>query len=154
MSWLEAEGWPPIRGVVHAAGVADARPLLETDPQQLAEVMRAKVGGAWLLHQLLAKARLDFFINFSSASTLLPAPMLGGYAAANAFLDGIAHHRRVSGKPGLAINWGFWDEIGMVARSQREIGRGFAPQGMQSFSPDQGLAAMRQLLERGSIQTA
>ena len=80
--------------------------------------------------------------------------MLGSYGAANAFLDTLAHYRRATGLPALTINWGFWDEVGMVARSQREIGRGFAPRGMQSFSPEQGLAAMQRLLAGNAIQTA
>ncbi|HUS40447.1 MAG TPA: type I polyketide synthase [Pirellulales bacterium] len=151
---LEAEGMPPIRGVVHAAGVATANALLELSAQELSDVLRPKVAGAWLLHRLLAGARLDFFINFSSGAALLGSPLLGSYAAANAFLDALAHHRRAQGMPVLSVNWGFWSEIGMAARSQREIGRGFAPQGMASFSPEQGLGALAQLLKTGATQTA
>jgi len=151
---LEAEGMPPIRGVVHAAGVATANALLELSAQELSDVLRPKVAGAWLLHRLLAGARLDFFINFSSGAALLGSPLLGSYAAANAFLDALAHHRRAHGMPVLSVNWGFWSEIGMAARSQREIGRGFAPQGMASFSPEQGLGALAQLLRTGATQTA
>ena len=82
------------------------------------------------------------------------SPLLGSYAAANAFLDAMAHWRRAEGQCALTVNWGFWDEVGMVARSQRETGRGFAPQGMYSFSPEQGLAALKWLLEEEAIQTA
>jgi len=151
---LEAEGWPPVRGVVHAAGVAEACPLLELETSQLREVMKSKVAGAWLLDRLTAGDRLDFFVSFSSGAALLGSPMLGSYAAANAFLDSLARHRRAAGRPALSINWGFWDEVGMAARSQREIGRGFAPQGMRSFSPSQGLAALEDLLRQGATQTA
>ena len=62
--------------------------------------------------------------------------------------------RHKLGLAGLSINWGFWDEVGMAARSQREMGRGFAPQGMFPFTPPQGLAALRQLLEQEAVQTA
>lgn len=151
---LKQDGWPPIRGVVHCAGVAEAMPLSELDSDGLARLLRPKVNGVWLLHRLLADARLDFFVCFSSAATFLGSPLLGSYAAANTFLDAITHYRRALGKPSLSVNWGFWSDVGMVARSQREIGRGFAPQGMQSFTPEQGLAAMQHLLEQGAVQTA
>jgi microcystin synthetase protein McyG len=150
---LAQEGLPPIRGVVHAAGLAEAQTLLELDHEQLDRVMRSKTIGTWLLHKLLEHERLDFFVSFSSGAALLGSPMLGSYAAANSFLDAIAHHRKRCGQAALSVNWGFWAELGMVARSQREIGRGFAPQGMQSFTPDQGLAAMQRLLEENATQT-
>ncbi|MEO8494263.1 MAG: KR domain-containing protein, partial [Planctomycetota bacterium] len=112
------------------------------------------VVGTWLLHRLLGESRLDFFVNFSSGAALLGSPLLGSYAAANTFLDVLAHHRRAQGRAGLSINWGFWDEVGMVSRSQRELGRGFAPQGMQSFSPSQGIASLQQLLEENVTQSS
>ncbi|MEO2048092.1 MAG: SDR family NAD(P)-dependent oxidoreductase [Pirellulales bacterium] len=151
---LQQQGLPPVRGVVHTAGVVEASPLVELQPEQLREVVRPKVAGTWNLHQALAASQLDFFVNFSSGASLLGSPMLASYAAANAFLDAFTHHRRALGMVALGINWGFWDEVGMVARSQRETGRGFAPQGMFAFAPAQGLAAMQQLLEQESIQTA
>ena len=85
---------------------------------------------------------------------MLGSPLLGAYAAANAFLDAMSHWRRSMQLPALTVNWGFWDEVGMVARSQREMGRGFAPQGMYSFSPAQGLATLGWLLEEDATQTA
>jgi len=153
LSRLSEEGLPPIRGVVHAAGLAEAQTLLELDHEQLERVMRPKTLGTWLLHKLLEHQRLDFFVSFSSGAALLGSPMLASYAAANSFLDAISHHRKLTGNPALSVNWGFWAELGMVARSQREIGRGFAPQGMQSFTPEQGLAAMQRLLEENATQT-
>jgi acyl carrier protein len=128
--------------------------LAELEPDQLTGVLRPKVIGSWLLDRDLADARLDFFISFSSGAALLGSPMLGSYAAANAFLDALAHHRRAEGRSATSINWGFWDEVGMVARFQRAEGRGFAPQGMKSFSPAQGVAALQQLIEQQAIQTA
>jgi len=153
-SQIELEGCPPIRGVVHAAGVAEGRPLLDTSLEQFSDVLRSKVTGTWLLDSLLQTARLDLFVSFSSGAALLGSPMLGSYAAANAFLDAMAHRRTSLGRPALSVNWGFWEEVGMVARSQREAGRGFAPQGMQSFSVADGIAAMERLLRTGAVQTA
>jgi myxalamid-type polyketide synthase MxaE and MxaD len=154
LSDVQAEGLPPIRGVVHCAGVAEAGALGEIDAEQLARLARPKVLGAWLLHRFLEHERLDFFVTFSSGAALLGSPLLGSYAAANAFLDAVAHHRRGQGNPALSVNWGFWSDVGMAARSQRELGQVFAPQGMQSFSPAQGLAALGHLLEHRAVQTA
>ncbi len=99
------EGWPPIRGVVHTAGVLNDGLLSELDAESFTLVLRPKVIGGWLLHQLLANHPLDFFVLFSSASALLGQPGQGNYAAANAFLDTLAHYRRAQGRPALTINW-------------------------------------------------
>jgi acyl transferase domain-containing protein/acyl carrier protein len=151
---LADTGQPPIRGVIHAAGLAGPEPLLELNAARFDQVLRPKVAGTWQLHQLLCNERLDFFVGFSSGAALLGSPMLGSYAAANSFLDALIHYRRSIGQTGLSVNWGFWAEIGMVARSQREAGRVFAPQGMQSFSPQQGIAAMQHLLEVDATQSS
>ena len=110
---FRAEGWPPIRGVVHAAGVLQDGLLLQLDPAALNTVLRPKVMGGWLLHRLLEDAPLDFFVLFSSAGSLLGQPGQGNYAAANAFLDALAHHRRAQGRPALSVNWGAWAELGL-----------------------------------------
>ncbi|MEE2781456.1 MAG: SDR family NAD(P)-dependent oxidoreductase [Planctomycetota bacterium] len=149
-----SNGWPPLCGVVHAAGVVDADQLIDLEVEKLRTILRSKVRGTWFLHQACRDQPLDLFVNFSSGASFLGSPLLGAYAAANAFLDAMAHWRRAEGQCALTVNWGFWDEVGMVARSQRETGRGFAPQGMYSFSPEQGLAALKWLLEEEATQTA
>jgi len=105
---FHAEGWPPIRGVVHAAGVLQDGLLVQLDAAALDKVLRPKVMGGWLLHRLLRDDPLDFFILFSSAGSMLGQPGQGNYAAANAFLDALAHHRQAQGQPALSINWGAW----------------------------------------------
>ena len=149
-----AEGWPPLHGVIHAAGIVDADQLIDLSVEKMRDILKSKVRGTWLLHQACLGHPLDFFVNFSSGASLLGSPLLGAYAAANAFLDAMSQWRRAADQPALTVNWGFWDEVGMVARSQREMGRGFAPQGMYSFSPAQGLEALGWLLEENAIQTA
>jgi acyl transferase domain-containing protein/acyl-CoA synthetase (AMP-forming)/AMP-acid ligase II/acyl carrier protein/NAD(P)-dependent dehydrogenase (short-subunit alcohol dehydrogenase family) len=151
---LRDEGWPPVRGVVHCAGLSHAEPLLEMSEETMHADCRPKVQGTWLLHQLLADEPLDFFVMFSSGSAVISSPFLASYASANAFLDAMAHHRRTSGQAALSVNWGWWAEVGMVARSQREEGRGFAPQGMTSFTVAEGFEAMHQLMRQGAVQTA
>ncbi|MEO8498624.1 MAG: SDR family NAD(P)-dependent oxidoreductase, partial [Planctomycetota bacterium] len=106
LTQFEPSGWPPIRGVVHCAGIAEAAPLSDIDDDELFRVLQPKVVGTWLLDRLLGESRLDFFVNFSSGAALLGSPLLGSYAAANTFLDTLAHHRCAQGRAGLSINWG------------------------------------------------
>jgi NADPH:quinone reductase-like Zn-dependent oxidoreductase/acyl carrier protein len=141
-----AAGLPGVRGVVHAAGVIRYQPVMDLDAQGLAEVLRPKVAGARCLDRVLADEPLDFFVLFSSGSAVLSSPMLGSYAAANAAMDAVAHHRRAHGRTALSVNWGFWGSVGMAARFEHEQGRPLAPQGMASFSPAEGVAVLERLL--------
>ncbi|HEY0602496.1 MAG TPA: type I polyketide synthase, partial [Herpetosiphonaceae bacterium] len=120
---FQQEGWPAIRGVIHAAGMLRDRTILQLDAETFHQVLRPKIAGAWLLHTLLKDAPLDFFVLFSSVASLLGSVSQGNYAAANAFLDALAHHRRARGLPALSINWGPWAEIGMAARLFEQGGR-------------------------------
>src|SRR5262249_52875254 len=113
---FQNEGWPPIRGVIHAAGVVQLHTIVEMNIDSLKAVLRPKVLGSWLLHRLLRDTPLDFFVLFSSFSSLLCSPRLGHYAGANAFLDALAHHRHAQAAPALSVNWGAWAEVGVAAR--------------------------------------
>ncbi|MGA5452718.1 type I polyketide synthase [Streptomyces umbrinus] len=148
------QGLPPIRGVFHAAGVIDYAPLSDMTAADLDTVLAAKVSGAWNLHRLLHDQEVDAFVLFSSGSALLSSPMLGGYAAGNAFLDALAHHRYAHGRAATVINWGFWDSVGMVARKEQQEERTLLPQGMSSFSPDDGFAVLGSILGQGRLHTA
>ncbi|MCA9973778.1 MAG: amino acid adenylation domain-containing protein, partial [Anaerolineales bacterium] len=145
-----AEGWPPIRGVVHAAGVLRDGALPQQNLADLAAVFRPKADGGWWLHEALRDAPLDFFVMFSSAASLLGSAGQANYAAANAFLDGLARLRRSQGLPGLSINWGNWAEVGMAAGLGPEARR--ARLGMASIQPDQGVALLGQLLWQDAAQ--
>ena len=87
----------PLRGVVHAAGVLDDGILEQQTWSRFAGVMAPKVFGAWNLHRLTLSSDLDFFVLFSAAATLIGSPGQGNYTAANAFMDGLAHHRKAKG---------------------------------------------------------
>jgi acyl transferase domain-containing protein len=141
------EGWPPIRGIIHAAGVIDDRMLMQLDVESLRAVLRPKVSGSWLLHRLFEDQPLDFFVLFSSVGALLGQVGQGSYAAANAFLDALAHYRRARGLPALSINWGAWTGLGFAATTggQRVIEH-LEAQGMVGFSAQQGLEALGRLL--------
>lgn len=131
-----AVGHPPVRGVLHLAGVIDCRPVRDLDPVDLDTGLRAKINGAWTLHRLLDGQEIDFFVLFSSAAALLSSPLLGAYAAGNAFLDALAHHRRDAGRCATVIDWGYWDRPGMTSRPDRADGRGRErPHGVGSSRP-------------------
>jgi len=145
---------PPLRGVIHAAGVLDDHLLLNLDAKSFRHVLAPKVFGAWNLHTLTADSPLDFFIVFSSVASVLGSPGQANYAAANAFLDGLAHDRRSLGLPCLSINWGPWTEVGMAARAASNS-RGPASRVMHPLAPAQALAALDRLFEKdGPAQAA
>jgi NAD(P)-dependent dehydrogenase (short-subunit alcohol dehydrogenase family) len=137
----------PIRGVLHTAGVIQYSALSDLGAQSLSEILRPKTTGAVVLDRLFAARPLDFFVLFSSASALLSSPMLSAYAAGNAFLDTLAAQRRLAGRTALSVNWGFWS-AGMAARGKREQGRDINPSGFDTFSPREGIEALRLLLAR------
>ncbi|QQR41971.1 SDR family NAD(P)-dependent oxidoreductase [Myxococcus xanthus] len=144
----EAEKLAPLRGVVHAAGVLDDGVLLQQDWKRFTRVLAPKVDGAWHLHTLTQGKPLDFFVLYSSASSLLGAPGQGSYAAANAFLDALAHHRRALGLPALSINWGPWAEVGMAA----ELASRYQAQGVEAFTPAEALEAFGKAFSRAQPQ--
>ena len=140
---------PPLRGLMHAAAVVDDELVVKLDPSRLRPVMAPKAFGAWNLHCLTADLELDFFVMFSSIASVLPLPGHGAYAAANAFLDGLARYRRAQGRPGLSVNWGGWSGTGLaLAAGAAASIRGYASRGMRPFSPRQALDALGHLLGR------
>jgi acyl transferase domain-containing protein/acyl carrier protein len=145
-----ARTMPPLRGVIHSAVVLDDGILLQQDRERFLSVLPPKLDGAWNLHTLTRDLRLDFFVMFSSGASLIGSPGQGNYAAANAFLDALAHHRRAQGLPALTINWGRWAEVGQATignRGDRLDARGFA-----AMTPQQGLAALQRLLQGSAPQ--
>ncbi|HTZ44396.1 MAG TPA: amino acid adenylation domain-containing protein [Jatrophihabitans sp.] len=134
----------PLRGVVHAAGVLDDGALSALTPERCAAVFRPKLDGAWHLHELTRDADLDLFLLFSSIASVLGAPGQGNYAAANAFLDSLAHLRRAGGLPATSVAWGPWEGDGMAAGLNEFDRARFAQLGLDRLAPDEGL----ELLER------
>ena len=143
---------PPLLGIVHAAGLLDDGVLRQLDWERFARVMAPKVEGTWNLHVLTQEMPLDFFVCFSSVASLLGSPGQGNYAAANAFMDALAHHRRALGLPGLSINWGPWAVAGMAAQlGSRNRGR-IADLGLEPIAPEQGLQVLAELLTTSAAQ--
>jgi thioesterase domain-containing protein/acyl carrier protein len=146
-----ATSLPPLRGVVHAAMVLDDGVLAQLDAERLHRVMAPKVHGAWNLHKESRDLALDFFVLFSSVSSIVGAPAQGNYVAANGFLDGLAHHRQSLGLPALAVNWGQLSEVGYVARHEK-VERHLTRQGVLGISPAQALRLLGSLLRSRAAQ--
>ncbi|WP_437611746.1 SDR family NAD(P)-dependent oxidoreductase [Sorangium sp. So ce834] len=142
---------PPLRGVVHAAAVLDDRRAADLSTESFRNVMKPKALGAWNLHALTRDMPLDFFVLYSSAASLLGAAGQANYAAANAFLDALSHHRCRTGLPAMSINWGPFSEVGLAAADDSR-GKRLASRGMRSLTPAEGLEALGRLLARPTAQ--
>lgn len=130
----------PLRGVIHAAGIMDGGVVDALTPEQVERVLVPKVDGALNLHELTQGLDLAFFVLFSSPSATLGSPGLGNYAAANAFLDALASHRRAQGLTASSLGWGLWDlSSGMSGRlGQADLTR-IKLTGMLPLSTEQAL---------------
>ncbi len=138
----------PLCGIVHAAGVIDDALLSQQTATRLARVMAPKISGTWHLHTQTRNLALDFFVCFSSVSSLLGNRGQSNYAAANAFMDALAFLRHQEGIPGLAINWGGWSDVGLAA----ELVKTTEATGLGSISPHQGVHLLGLLLTQGIPQ--
>ncbi|WP_216211606.1 type I polyketide synthase [Amycolatopsis aidingensis] len=153
LAGLRRRGWPPVRGVFHAAGVVEFALAEAIDPARLPELTRAKIAGALVLHRLFPGTELAEFVLFSSVAAVLHLPAMGSYAAGNAFLDALAHYRRARGEVATTVNWGVWHSVGMAARAGHSS-RPALPEGMSGFAPEQGLALLERVLREGPAQVA
>ena len=114
-----AEQMPVLRGVFHAAGVAEDSTYGKATPESLRRVIAPKLDGAWNLHHATEAAGKDLeaFVLFSSTSAMIGIPLQIGYASANAGLDALAQLRQARGKAGLSVNWGALRGGGMADSS-------------------------------------
>ena len=111
----------PLRGVVHAALHLDDGLIASLEEERVREGLATKVEGVLNLDRATADQPLDFFVAYSSATTVIGSPGQGVYVAANGFLEGWARQRRAAGKPAMAIGWGAISDVGMIARD-RQLG--------------------------------
>ncbi|WP_306457959.1 type I polyketide synthase [Streptomyces sp. SA15] len=131
----------PVTAVVHIAGVVDDGVLTTLTPERVDTVLRPKADAAQHLHELTAGLELSHFVLFSSGVGVLGGAGQANYAAANAFLDALAHQRRAAGLPATSVAWGLWETAsGMSARLSEVDRRRMAHAGVRALSPRQGLA--------------
>ncbi len=142
----------PLGGVVHAAGVLHDGFLQKQDWDSFSKVLSPKVAGSWHLHRCTQHLDLDFFVCFSSMTSVLGAPGQSNYAAANAFMDTLIHYRKGLGLPGISINWGPWKGGGMAAAMEKKMQQRIENLGVKEITVEDGLGIFTMLLESASPQ--
>src|SRR3984893_9321696 len=141
----------PLKGVFHLAMVIDDAPIASLTRERMRTVLAPKAHGAWLLHEGTLSMELDCFVMFSSVSSIFGNSAQGNYAAGNAFLDSLAHHRQAIGLPALAINWGALGGEGYVARNER-VAEYLTRLGLASLSPGEVVVLLESFLSAGVSQ--
>ena len=140
------ETLPPLGGVIHSVGVLSDGALGNQSWERFEQVLWPKVLGAWHLHRATEDRDLDMFVLFSSVAGVLGNPGQSNHAAANAFLDQLAAHRRALGLPGQTIAWGAWSELGEAEEQRERIAERLEARGTDWITPQQGLRAFDQLV--------
>jgi NAD(P)-dependent dehydrogenase (short-subunit alcohol dehydrogenase family) len=145
------EGWPPITGVIHTAGVVKDKLLREMDLSTFMQVLEPKLLGSWNLHKAFESEPLDFFVLFSSVSSIINVAMgQANYASGNMFIDALSSYRRAKGLPSLSINWGPWSDVGMA--SKLNLTDFYEKRGVGSISPRHGMQMMENLMNYDKAQ--
>lgn len=137
---------PPLKGVVHSANVYDDMLVKDMTRESFEKVMKPKALGAWFLHRHTEALPLDFFVMFSSISSIIGNPGQGNYAAANLFTDSLARYRKKIGKCALTINWGAISDTGQAAEDEA-VGKHLSRIGIEAVSSGSALNAMKELLD-------
>ncbi|KTD11309.1 type I polyketide synthase [Legionella jamestowniensis] len=139
---------PPLKGIFHTAGILADGLWMSLTWQQFTDVFQAKVLGSWHLHRLSIELdlKLQHFILFSSISSLLGSAGQTNYAAANAFLDGLAHYRHQLNLPALAINFGPWEQTGMTVHQTQC----WLDAGILNITSQAGMAALEVMMMSSS----
>ncbi|MBJ8338376.1 SDR family NAD(P)-dependent oxidoreductase [Antrihabitans sp. YC3-6] len=130
----------PLTAVIHAAGVLDDGTVAALTPQRMRTALAPKADAAWYLHESTADRALAWFVLFSSVAGVFGAPGQANYAAANAFLDDLAEHRRSMGLTAVSIDWGLWSaEVGMGGTLDSSDTTRMARGGMYPLATEAGL---------------
>jgi len=109
-----------LKGIIHAAGTSINAPLLELQDEDVDALFSGKVQGAWYLHELSQQCELDFFVVYSSISSVFGSNKESVYSAANSFLNALIAERQLLGLTGTSIQWGPWGEVGMASKRSRD----------------------------------
>ena len=144
---------PPLAGVIHSVGVLSDGALTNQTWEKFEAVLWPKMLGAWQLHRATLDRDLDLFVLFSSLAGVTGNPGQSNHAAANAFLDQLAGHRRALGLPGQTIAWGAWAGLGEAEEQRERIERQLASSGVGWVTPQQGIRVLDTLV-RQDVTTA
>ena len=139
---------PPLAGIVHAAGEIGTTPLSTLDDAEVDRVFAGKVWGAWHLSEAAADLKLDFFLSTSSVASVWGGFGQTAYAAANAFLDGLAWRQREQGISGICVNFGPWSAGMADAESRARLDK----RGVRALSPGDALAGLADVVAASSAQ--
>ncbi len=145
---LIQKDYPPLAGIIHAAGVLQDGVLARQDWSRFAKVLAPKLDAALHLHHLTAHLSLDFFVMFSAGAGWLGSAGQTGYAAANTAVDALAYYRRARGLPAVSIAWGAWAQVGMAARMNVADQERLSRQGFGTIAPDEGAQIFENSLEK------
>jgi NAD(P)-dependent dehydrogenase (short-subunit alcohol dehydrogenase family)/acyl carrier protein len=141
---------PPLAGVAHLAGVLDDALLSQQSVERFRTTLAPKAFGARYLDRLTKDDDLEFFIVYSSASSVIGSPGQANYAAANALLDGLVAERRALGLPATSINWGPWAKGGMATSHAARAN--LSAQGLIPLEPTAALNALGEIISHGTGQ--
>ena len=139
---------PTLGGIIHSVGVLSDAALANQSWESFEQVLWPKVLGAWHLHRTTMDRDLDLFVMFSSVAGVLGNAGQANHAAANAFLDQLAGHRRALGLPGQTIAWGAWSELGEAAEQRERIEGQLESVGTGWITPRQGIRAFEHLVRQ------
>ena len=133
--------------MAHLAGVLDDALLSQQSLERFRTTLAPKALGAWHLHRLTKNDDLEFFIVYSSASSVLGSPGQANYATANALLDGLVADREAQGLPATSINWGPWAKGGMATSHAARAN--LSAQGLIPLEPTAALNALDEIVAHG-----
>jgi len=136
---------PPLAGVFHCAGTIEDSLLIDSTAEQMHRILAPKVCGTWLLDQQTHEIALDYFVLFSSASTVLGTPGQSSYAMANSFMEGVAKLRQSKGLAASCVHWGAWHKLGMTAESNNET-----MHGRKTIQTKEGVEILSSLMSNSS----
>lgn len=141
-----AEIMPVLKGIFHTAGILDDHPLRNAQWEHFQRAFAAKIQGTENLHKGSLGLPLDAFVLFASVAPVIGSYGQANYAAANAYLDSFAAHRRQQGLTALAVDWGAWSGSGMAAEVSPEVRASWRESGIQLLNPDRALKQLERLL--------
>ena len=109
---------PPIAGVANGAMILIDRTFQNMDLSTMTDVLRPKVDGSKYLDELFSENTLDFFILFSSMSSVVGNSGQSNYIAANMYMTSLAVQRKKRGLAGSVIDLSSLVGIGYVEHSE------------------------------------